>query len=308
MPNVIRIKRRISGVTGTTGLTLVNGELAYNEMDNVLYYGAATGGVANVVSIIPVAGSGHYVTLASNQSISGNKTFTGTVDLGSSVTAGTPSTSDNSTKVATTAFVKNQGYTNNTGTVTSVGLDGITNFISTGNTPITGSGNITMALTSQAANTMLAAPNGSSGTPTFRALVAADIPALNYLSLATGGTVGGNVVISGDLTVNGTTTNINTTNLVVEDKNIVLGDTASPSDAGANDGGITLKGTSDKLFVWRDVNDAWTSTEHLNLGENGGTSKNLYLAGNLVLGPQDVSFSPAVYFTLDKVVVDGGTY
>jgi hypothetical protein len=36
-----------------------------------------------------------------------------------------------------------------------------------------------------------------------------------------------NLTISGDLTVNGTTTNINSTNLVVEDKNIVLGDAAN---------------------------------------------------------------------------------
>jgi hypothetical protein len=39
---------------------------------------------------------------------------------------------------------------------------------------------------SQTANTVLAAPNGSNGTPTFRSLVSADIPNLNYLPL-TGG-------------------------------------------------------------------------------------------------------------------------
>jgi hypothetical protein len=35
---------------------------------------------------------------------------------------------------------------------------------------------------SQTANTFLAAPNGSSGTPTFRGIVAADVPALSYVS------------------------------------------------------------------------------------------------------------------------------
>jgi len=310
MPNVIRLKRRVNtgnAQAGTGGLTLVNGEVAYNEVDSILYYGAATGGNPLSVSYVAIAGSGHYITLGSTQSISGNKTFTGTVDLGASATATTPATADNDTSVATTAFVKAQGYTNNTGTVTSIGLDGINNFITTSNTPITSSGNITMALTSQTANHVLAAPNGSSGTPGFRALVAADIPALSYLSTTTGGTVSGNVTITGDLTINGTTTNINSTNIVVEDKNIVLGDVATPTDATANDGGITLKGATDKLFVWKDAEDAWTSTEHLNLGLTGGTSKNLYLAGNLVLGPQDVSIA-GTFFTLDKVVMDGGTY
>jgi len=309
MPNVIRLKRRVNtgnAQAGTGGLTLVNGEVAYNEVDSVLYYGAATGGDPLNVSYVAIAGSGHYITLGSSQSISGNKTFTGTVNLGASATATTPATGDNDTSVATTAFVKAQNYSTTTGTVTSVGLTGINNFISTG-TPITSSGNITMALTSQPANYVLAAPDDSGGTPSFRALVADDIPALNYLSTTSGGTVSGSVTITGNLTINGTTTNINSENIVVEDKNIVLGYVAAPTDATANEGGITLKGATDKLFVWKDAEDAWTSTEHLNLGLTGGTSKNLYLAGNLVLGPQDVSID-GTFFTLDKVVMDGGTY
>ena len=39
--------------------------------------------------------------------------------------------------------------------------------------------NLTSALSSQTANTFFAAPNGSSGTPSFRAIVGADIPTLN---------------------------------------------------------------------------------------------------------------------------------
>ena len=45
---------------------------------------------------------------------------------------------------------------------------------------------------SRTANTVLAAPNGSAGTATFRKLVAADIPALSYLPTA-GGTMEGNI-------------------------------------------------------------------------------------------------------------------
>ena len=74
-----------------------------------------------------------------------------------------------------------------------------------------------------------------------------------------------NLTISGDLTVNGTTTNLNSTSLVVEDKNVVLGDTATPTDTTADGGGITLKGATDKTFNWVDATDAWTSSEDLNL-------------------------------------------
>jgi hypothetical protein len=74
-----------------------------------------------------------------------------------------------------------------------------------------------------------------------------------------------NLTLSGDLTVNGTTTNLNSTSLVIEDKNIVLGDTGTPTDTTADGGGITLKGATDKTLNWVDATDAWTSSEDFNL-------------------------------------------
>jgi hypothetical protein len=97
----------------------------------------------------------------------------------------------------------------------------------------------------------------------------------------TGAISGTSLTLSGDLTVNGTTTNINSTNLTVEDKNIVLGDTATPSDATADGGGITLKGSTDKTFAWSDATDSWTSSENINLASgksytiNGTNIKNV---------------------------------
>ena len=88
----------------------------------------------------------------------------------------------------------------------------------------------------------------------------------------TGAVSGTDLTLSGNLTVNGTTTNLNSTNLVIEDKNIVLGDTTTPTDTTADGGGITLKGTTDKTFNWVDATDAWTSSEHINLA-SGKTLK-----------------------------------
>jgi hypothetical protein len=81
----------------------------------------------------------------------------------------------------------------------------------------------------------------------------------------TGDATAVNLTISGNLTVNGTTTNINSTNLVVEDKNIVLADVETPTDTTADGGGITLKGATDKTLNWVDATDAWTSSEDFNL-------------------------------------------
>ena len=74
-----------------------------------------------------------------------------------------------------------------------------------------------------------------------------------------------NLTLSGDLTVNGTTTTINSTEITIDDKNLVLGAVTSPTDAGADGGGITLKGGTDKTLNWVDATDAWTSSEDFNL-------------------------------------------
>jgi len=79
----------------------------------------------------------------------------------------------------------------------------------------------------------------------------------------TGTATGVNLTLSGDLTVNGTTTTINTTTLQVEDKNIEIGKVSSPSDTTADGGGWTLKGSSDKTFNWVNSTDSWTSSENI---------------------------------------------
>ena len=81
-------------------------------------------------------------------------------------------------------------------------------------------------------------------------------------------TVSTNATITGNLTVSGTTTTINTQTLDVEDKNVVIGKVSSPSDTTADGGGWTLKGATDKTFNWVNSTDAWTSSEHIHLGDN----------------------------------------
>jgi hypothetical protein len=94
----------------------------------------------------------------------------------------------------------------------------------------------------------------------------------------TGTVSAASLTLSGDLTVNGTTTNINSTNLVVEDKNVILGDVTTPTDTTADGGGITLKGATDKTLNWVDATDAWTSSEHINIA----SGKSYYANGTLL--------------------------
>jgi hypothetical protein len=109
------------------------------------------------------------------------------------------------------------------------------------------------------------------------ALVFANTPTLVTPNI--GVATGTSLTLSGDLTVNGTTTTINSTTVTVDDKNLELGSSAEPTDAGADGGGITLKGATDKTFNWIDATDAWTSSENMNLL----TGKSLLIAGTSVL-------------------------
>ena len=88
-----------------------------------------------------------------------------------------------------------------------------------------------------------------------------------------------NITIAGDLTVNGTTTTINSTTLTVDDKNIELGSVATPTDVTADGGGITLKGATDKTINWVDSTDSWTFSEHIDLA----SGKEFQIAGTSVL-------------------------
>lgn len=75
------------------------------------------------------------------------------------------------------------------GTVTSAGLT-MPGIFSVAGSPITTAGTLAVTLASQTQNIVLAAPNGSSGTPTFRALVGADLPAINLAASGAGGVTG----------------------------------------------------------------------------------------------------------------------
>ena len=81
MPNVIRFKRRASGAAGAPA-SLMETEPAYNAVDDTLYLGIGSGGAGGSASSIkPIGGSGAFVDKTGNQTVSGNKTFTGTIDL-----------------------------------------------------------------------------------------------------------------------------------------------------------------------------------------------------------------------------------
>ncbi len=93
--------------------------------------------------------------------------------------------------------------------------------------------------------------------------------------------VGGNLLVTGDLTVEGTTTTINTSNLTIEDKNIIVANVSSPTDLTADGAGITIKGDTDKTITYSESNDWLDVSEDVNLV----SQKSFLIGGSPVIQP-----------------------
>jgi len=165
----------------------INADNSITTMDAPTFrtaIGAGTGG-GTVTSVDATGGTGISVT-GGPITTSGTFTIVNTapdqiVSLTQGGTTVITGTYPNFTITSSDAYV---------GTVTSVGGTGTVSGLTLSGT-VTTSGNLTLGGTlavtpsdfaSQSANTFLAAPNGSAGVPTFRGIVAADVPALSYVS------------------------------------------------------------------------------------------------------------------------------
>lgn len=187
-------------------------------------------------------------------------------------------------------------YSSTVGTVTSVGINMPNqNIMTVGFSPVTTSGNIMLGFNSQAMNTMLMGPtSGANATPAFRTLTATDVPALAYLPI-TGGTVSGALVITGDLTINGTTTTVSSSTLTVADKNIELAK-GSTTEAACSGGGITLHGLVDHTITFNvGANSTWDFSDHIRLASG-----------------KNIMFSSGAYIdstgNTGNLIIDGGTF
>jgi hypothetical protein len=91
--------------------------------------------------------------------------------------------------------------------------------------------------------------------------------------------LGGDLVVNGNLTVEGTTTTLNTSIFTVEDKNIIIANVASPTNSTADGAGITIKGTTDKIIAYSNASNWLDISETLNLA----SGKAVYIGGTKVI-------------------------
>jgi len=179
------------GIDGVDGISVVNAQI---DFDGSLVITLSDGRELNVGEVVSadVAEKINIIsTMSTNAAIA-------ILDEGTSITSGVKKI--NFVGAAVTATNSGDDVTVNVsaGTVTSV----------TGTSPVASSGGATPAISlsagygdtlnpyaSKTANFVLAAPNGSAGVPTFRAVVAADIPTLNQNTTGTASNVTGTVAV-----------------------------------------------------------------------------------------------------------------
>lgn len=308
MANTIRIKRRATGNVGSP-TSLENAELAFNEVDDTLYYGKGSGGVGGTATTVEaIGGKGSFLSLSGTQSVTGDKTFSGVVIVptptanthaatklyvdtavgGVSTTftvAGDTGTSQTITTGADTLTISGgtglSSVSSATDTVT-LNLDNTTVVASSyGNASTVGSftvdaqGRLTSASNSAISITgsqisdlgtaTVTSITGTSNEVTVSGTGSGPWTGAVTIGLPDDVTIGNTLTVTGDLVVNGNTTTLNTSTLVVEDKNIVLANVATPTDITADGAGISVLGATTKTFNWVDATDAWTSSEDLNL-------------------------------------------
>lgn len=190
----------VSDYANVTTLTTIsaNSKGIFTYTNSSWYY--------NVIPMTISSSSGTVTSVAATVpsflSIAGSPiTTTGSLDITYSGTAlpvangGTGATSASAALTSLGAYAASNpsGYTNNTGTVTSVAGTGTVSGLTLTGT-VTTTGNLTLGGTlavtasnfaSQVANAVLIAPNGAAGVPTFRTLLSADIPTLNQNTTGT---------------------------------------------------------------------------------------------------------------------------
>jgi phage-related tail fiber protein len=138
------VKRRNSAGAAGAPSSLQQAELAFNEADSTLYIGVGTGGAGGSATTI--------------QAIAGSGTF--------------------ATKSYVTSAISSLGG------VSSVALS-LPNVFTVSGSPVTTTGTLSATLATQTANYVWAGPTtGSAASPTFRALVAGDIPTLTAAKIS----------------------------------------------------------------------------------------------------------------------------
>lgn len=296
MSNTIRIKRRASGGAGAPA-SLNNAELAFNEVDSVLYYGVGTGGAGGTATtVLAIGGPGAFMALTGNQTIAGVKTFSSAIQADIGGNAATASKLLNARTLSLTgdgtASISFDGSANASGALTLATVN--SNVGAFTKVTVNAKGLVTAAV--QASLSDLSAPTASFGmggqkiTNVAEPTLSTDAATKNYVdSVAQGLDVKASAVVAttANITLSGTQT-IDGIALVAGDRVLVKNQTT----ASANGIYVVAAGAwtrSTDADTWAKLVSAFVFIEKGTVGADTGWVSTVDAGGTL--GSTAVTFS-----------------
>jgi hypothetical protein len=294
MANTIRIKRRASGNAGAPA-SLENAELAYNEVDDVLYYGKGTGGAGGTATTVQaIAGTGAYVSLSGVQTITGNKEFTGTVVV--------PTPTAN-THAATKLYV-DQAVSGVSGSITVAGDSGSSQTVSlsdtltiSGGTGLSSVASATDTLTLNLDNTTVTA--GGYGNANTIATFTVD--AQGRLTAASNSAVS---ILSSQVSDFAEAAQDAANTYIVAGTGITktYDDNANTLTI-TNAGVVSVTGTSNEITVSGTGTGPWTGAVTIGLPDDVTIGNTLTITGDLVVNGNTTTLNTATLTVEDKNIV-----
>jgi hypothetical protein len=269
MANVVKIKHRYTGGAGAPS-TLGRSELAFNEISSptggILYIGTAGESGGDADTKLAIGGPGAFTDLGSAQTVT-NKTF-GSGNTWEGNVLGAAYLPDATTSAQGVAQFHSDNFSVTSGIVTIKDL-GISN------DELAGS-----IANAKLANSSISVTDGSTAqsialgqTLTFAAVANETTVAQSSGTVTIG--LPDDVVITGNLTVNGTTTTVNTNDLVVKDSLIILAKDQSGSPT-YDSGFVVERGSLDNVgLIWDETADEFS---FITTPETGGTDGNVTIS------------------------------
>jgi hypothetical protein len=251
MANTVRIKRRITGAAGAPS-GLKNAELAYNEIDNILYYGKGDTGDGSASTIIQIGGSGAFATTTYVNNALTNSNLSQYAKLAASNTFDADFTNKFNGTLNAAGTFQISGTTVTSSAAELNILDGVTasydeiNLLdgAVANTVVNSKAVIYSNAGAIAAATITTTGSASVGT-------SFDAASNNFkVDSSANVTVGGNLTVSGNVTINGTMTAVNSSVTTLDDPIITLGGDTAPTSNDNKDRGVQFRwhnGTAAKV-------------------------------------------------------------
>lgn len=315
MANTIQIKRHNLNNDSSPPGSLLTGELAFNQQGKKLYVGRHNTSNVEVFHLPTLQdityGNGVTGTVASG---SNDNSVTLAVDVTASAIFATTSAkgiaqfnSDNFAVSSGVVTIKDNGVI--------LGTETVGNYM----TDISASTGVTVSHTAAEGSTAtisIGQAVATSDSPTFAGVTADDIKvgvtASNEIDTSSGNLIidsaGGtvqvddNLTVTGNLTVNGTTTTVNSTTVTIDDPIFTLGGDSAPGSDDNKDRGILgqyYDSSAKKMFFGMDDSNSHRFTYIPVATESTGV-----ISGSV----GDCQFATGYFTAISGATIDGGTF